>query len=180
MEALFRWFSSHMFFRRPVSINPEVFVDVQGNDSPSDVPQVLSNFGKNLIRLHCSPASDLLLQKMPLHRLTKVTCFLSNWIYLIRSLGHAFAIQVMSDLHLEYSFHRPGNSTVVGYEAFDFKPCAPVLALLGDVGLVSQNGLFVFLRRQLLKYEKILYVMGNHEFYDSYFVCQFFSCSLSC
>ena len=141
------------------------------------------NLGKNLIHLHCSAgASDLylLLQKMPIHRLTKVPCFLSKWVYLIQCLGHAFAIQVMSDLHLEYSFHCPGNSTVAGYEAFDCKPCAPVLALLGDVGLVSQNGLFVFLRRQLLKYEKILYVMGNHEFYDSYFVCQISSCSLAC
>ena len=87
-------------------------------------------------------------------------------------LDYAFPIQVMSDLHLEFPFRGPGNSTIAGYDAFDCKPCAPILALLGDVGLVFQDGLFVFLRRQLLKYEKILYVMGNHEFYLSSYVRQ--------
>ncbi len=85
----------------------------------------------------------------------------------------------MSDLHLEYSFPGAGNSTVAGYDAFDCKPCTSVLALLGDVGLVSEDGLFVFLRRQLLKYEKILYVMGNHEFYNSYYVGQIVNSPIS-
>jgi len=90
--------------------------------------------------------------------------------------GCAFPIQVVSDLHLEFSFRGQGNSTMAGYDAFDCKPCSPVLALLGDIGLVSHEGLFVFLRRQLLKYEKILYVMGNHEFYSGSYVCIYFFC----
>ena len=89
----------------------------------------------------------------------------------MRGSDCAFPIQVMSDLHLEYKLCGPGNTTVAGYNAFDCEPCAAVLALLGDIGLASHNGLLVYLRRQLLKYEKILYVMGNHEFYDSSYVC---------
>jgi hypothetical protein len=92
----------------------------------------------------------------------------------MQDLDCTFPIQVMSDLHLEFSFRGPENNVIPGYDAFDCKPCSPVLALLGDIGLVSHEGLFVFLRRQLLKYEKILYVMGNHEFYSSCYVCIYF------
>jgi len=99
-----------------------------------------------------------------------VSCVYCAEIFLMRGLGCAFPIQVMSDLHLEFTFRGPGNSGIAGYNAFDCKPCATVLALLGDIGLVSHEGLFVFLRRQLLKYEKILYVMGNHEFYSGSYV----------
>ena len=97
-----------------------------------------------------------------------------SWVLSHARFGLYYS-QVMSALHLEYSFHGPGNSTIAGYDAFNCKPCAPVLALLGDVGLVSQYGLFVFLRRQL-----ILYVMGNHEFYYSYFVCRFLPLLMIC
>jgi|ERR1700722_9263727 len=82
----------------------------------------------------------------------------------------------MSDLHLEVSFC--GSRDVPGYDAFDCKPFAPVLALLGDIGLVTQEKLFGFLRCQLLKYEKVFFVMGNHEFYHSSYVSRFLSPSL--
>jgi len=76
-------------------------------------------------------------------------------------------IQIMSDLHLEFYFLSPGKGSKPGYEIFECPPAAPVLALLGDIGLCAQDKLFDFLERQLEKYEKILYVMGNHEGYKA-------------
>jgi len=72
----------------------------------------------------------------------------------------------MSDLHLE---NYPSRDSLPGYEKFDCTPSSPILALLGDTGLVAQDGLFPFLQRQLLKYEKIFFLMGNHEYYHSTF-----------
>ena len=76
----------------------------------------------------------------------------------------------MSDLHLEGTFHCPGGDTLPGYDVFNCRPFSPVLALLGDIGLTAQDGLFVFLQRQLSKYEKIFFVMGNHEYYRTSYV----------
>ena len=84
-------------------------------------------------------------------------------------------IQMMSDLHLEFYFNRPGMGSQPGYQVFECSPAAPVLALLGDIGLCKHDKLFSFLERQLKKYEKIFYVMGNHEGYQSTYV----SCKLS-
>jgi len=76
----------------------------------------------------------------------------------------------MSDLHLEFYFRQQGGGAGPGYSAFDCAPAAPVLALIGDIGLASHDGLFTFLERQLHKYEQILYVMGNHEGYENTYV----------
>ncbi|KAK3933525.1 hypothetical protein QBC46DRAFT_414706 [Diplogelasinospora grovesii] len=40
---------------------------------------------------------------------------------------------------------------------------APNLALLGDIGHVMDDGLFVFLERQLSRYWNAFFLMGNHE-----------------
>ncbi|OAA62744.1 hypothetical protein SPI_04284 [Niveomyces insectorum RCEF 264] len=61
--------------------------------------------------------------------------------------------QIISDLHLE---------TRASY-GFALKQTAPNLALLGDIGQVVDNGLFVFLEKQLRRYWNVLFVLGNHE-----------------
>jgi hypothetical protein len=77
----------------------------------------------------------------------------------------------MSDLHLEFYFNRPGTGSHPGYQVFECSPAAPVLALLGDIGLCKHDDkLFDFLERQLKKFEKIFYVMGNHEGYQLTYV----------
>jgi hypothetical protein len=68
------------------------------------------------------------------------------------------SIQILSDLHLE----------VIGnYDAFEVMPQAPYLALVGDIGAVSDEGFFSFLRRQLAQFRAVLFVPGNHEAYHS-------------
>jgi hypothetical protein len=67
-----------------------------------------------------------------------------------------FRLQILSDLHLE------GAST-----PFTFPAHAPNLALLGDVGLSRTPDLFNFIRAQLLRFQKVFYVLGNHEPYHS-------------
>jgi len=81
-------------------------------------------------------------------------------------VGRPLGIQVMSDLHLEFPFRNStGDDSVLGYQAFDCTPSAPILALLGDIGLIAHDELFIFLERQLFKYDKIFFLLGNHEYY---------------
>lgn len=80
------------------------------------------------------------------------------------------AVQLMSDLHLEFHFKQHDGETVPGYEAFDITPVAPTLALLGDIGVTVDDGLFSFLEKQLRGFERVLFVMGNHEGYNSSYV----------
>lgn len=70
------------------------------------------------------------------------------------------SIQIVSDLHLE--IHDD-------YADYTIKPGAPVLALLGDIGLVARHrdALANFLARHLRVFEAILFVPGNHEAYHS-------------
>jgi hypothetical protein len=77
----------------------------------------------------------------------------------------------MSDIHLEFYFNQPGNGSHPGYQVFECSPAVPVLALLGDIGLCKDGDkLFDFLERQLKKYEKVFYVMGNLEGYQLTYV----------
>jgi predicted MPP superfamily phosphohydrolase len=71
-------------------------------------------------------------------------------------------IQIVSDLHLETPVARPS------YASFNLNLHANYLCLLGDIGLVKDDGLFFFLE-SLLKSTpnlKIFYVLGNHEPYQ--------------
>ena len=68
------------------------------------------------------------------------------------------SIQILSDLHLEVTRN---------YDAFEVIPRAPYLALVGNIGAVSDEGLFSFLRRQLAQFRAVLFVAGNHEAYHS-------------
>lgn len=65
-------------------------------------------------------------------------------------------IQFMSDLHLEKK----------GYIALAIPREAPYLLLLGDIGLLRQESLFLdFLRRECEMFDLVMLVLGNHEFY---------------
>ena len=68
------------------------------------------------------------------------------------------SIQVMSDLHLE-----SGS----GYETFIIEPRAPYLALLGDIGNTRDPKLYPFLETQLRQFQKVFFLLGNHEPYHS-------------
>jgi hypothetical protein len=85
-------------------------------------------------------------------------------------------IQLMSDLHLEIE-----RGIEIDYGNFDIPALAPTLALLGDIGVVEDARLFLFLRKLLGKFETILYVLGNHESYRATYVSaeQHHSCLLS-
>lgn len=80
-------------------------------------------------------------------------------------------VQIVSDLHLDLFFPRPGAIGVQpGYTVFECAPSARILALLGDIGIAAHGGLYEFLQRQLYKYRHIFYVMGTHEGYQSTYV----------
>ena len=69
----------------------------------------------------------------------------------------------MSDLHLETPKARPS------YDDFIIQPQCPCLALLGDIGNVSDAQLFGFLEKQLHQFAIVLYLLGNHEPYGTSF-----------
>lgn len=70
------------------------------------------------------------------------------------------SFQILSDLHLE---------THGSYD-FPIKHTAANLALLGDIGQVAHDGLFVFLERQLKRYWNVVFILGNHEPYGTSWV----------
>ncbi|KAJ2974966.1 hypothetical protein NQ176_g5781 [Zarea fungicola] len=66
-------------------------------------------------------------------------------------------IQVLSDIHLEVGQQ---------YTSFTFPATAPYLLLAGDVGrLLDYDSYLAFLKKQILRYENVFLVLGNHEFY---------------
>jgi len=67
-------------------------------------------------------------------------------------------LQILSDLHLE---------SPAAYDIFSIVPKAPFLALLGDIGYVTDEGFFPFLRKQLAIFRVVFLVLGNHEAYHS-------------
>ncbi|KAI0090970.1 Ser/Thr protein phosphatase protein [Irpex rosettiformis] len=72
-------------------------------------------------------------------------------------------IQVLSDLHLEYS-QPPGTPETPGEAyAYDIPVCAGYLALLGDTGCTCDDRLFNWLDIQLTKFRIVFYLSGNHE-----------------
>jgi hypothetical protein len=69
-------------------------------------------------------------------------------------------IQIASDLHIEF------NGTLDQVPNDIILPRAPVLALLGDVGLAFTPLLQDFLHLQADRFETVLFLAGNHEFYN--------------
>lgn len=65
--------------------------------------------------------------------------------------------QVMSDLHLEMGSQ---------YTSFNITQRAPNLILAGDIGrLCDYDPLKAFLIKQIKQFERVFFVLGNHEFY---------------
>eukprot|EP00931_Biecheleriopsis_adriatica_P101326 TRINITY_DN76490_c0_g1_i1.p1 TRINITY_DN76490_c0_g1~~TRINITY_DN76490_c0_g1_i1.p1 ORF type:complete len:407 (-),score=19.75 TRINITY_DN76490_c0_g1_i1:199-1380(-) len=75
------------------------------------------------------------------------------------------ALQIASDLHLE---HYSKLSEIDQNTKFSqiIVPSAPVLALLGDIGIPTHPIYRRFLLRQAEEFEAVLILAGNHEFYD--------------
>ena len=70
-------------------------------------------------------------------------------------------LQIISDLHLE---HRPGP---IDYEEF-VKPSANIIGLLGDIGSPYDPKLEHFIDWCSLRFQHVLYIPGNHEYYSQY------------
>jgi len=68
-------------------------------------------------------------------------------------------IQIVSDLHIELYDE---------WKDLDFliEPQAPILALLGDIGYACTHQLRDFLHSQCDRFEKVLLLAGNHEYYN--------------
>ena len=89
-----------------------------------------------------------------------VHSFLSNSLYPILVRGfdvYSMAkFQILSDLHLE---------DPSAYDVFKISPTAPYLALLGDIGVVKDDGFFPFVETQLRQFKIVFFLLGNHEPY---------------
>ena len=68
-------------------------------------------------------------------------------------------VQLASDLHLEINKDTPFEEIL--------EPCAPILILAGDVGNPTDLRYSEFLEWCGSKYEKIVLIAGNHEYYSS-------------
>ncbi|KAL1872954.1 hypothetical protein Daus18300_004094 [Diaporthe australafricana] len=67
-------------------------------------------------------------------------------------------LQILSDLHLE---------SPKAYDFYEIKPTAPYLALLGDIGCVSDPAYLTFLSAQVAQFRIVFHLLGNHEPYGS-------------
>lgn len=74
-------------------------------------------------------------------------------------------IQIVSDIHLE-STAKP----IKRLEEY-LTPSAPYLALLGDIGWIRDPLLKQFLTKVCTMYQKVFYVYGNHEWYNTKHSC---------
>ena len=85
----------------------------------------------------------------------------------VADAGGSVAVQIASDLHLE--FYSCPAEDAWREEELDrmIVPRAPVLALLGDIGIPTHPVYRSFLLRQAERFEAVLVITGNHEFYDS-------------
>lgn len=71
-------------------------------------------------------------------------------------------IQIASDLHTEfYGLHSTSAPLHL------IVPRAPVMALLGDIGNAFTDSLRAYLHIQAGIFEKVLFIVGNHEFYNN-------------
>jgi hypothetical protein len=71
-------------------------------------------------------------------------------------------IQIASDLHLEFY----ENAKAIPDDII--VPSAPILALLGDIGLSFTDSLETFLHQQADRFEHVLFLAGNHEYYNNF------------
>ena len=73
-------------------------------------------------------------------------------------------VQIASDLHLE--FIREDCGAECDLDSI-VAPSAPILALLGDIGIPTAPIYTEFLLKQAERYQAVLVLTGNHEFYDT-------------
>ena len=99
-----------------------------------------------------------LLPTQHLHLLLFADPCMFEYMSIFRSLPKKQChIQFMSDLHLER----------VQYQ-FDIPKAAPILILGGDIGRFCDFDAYsTFMRKQCEKFDRVLLVAGNHEFYGS-------------
>lgn len=70
------------------------------------------------------------------------------------------SFQIVSDLHLEQNFIRDPFSVI--------RPVSPILVLAGDVGsLRDMSQLAEFFTKLCDGFQDVIYVVGNHEYYQS-------------
>ncbi len=74
-------------------------------------------------------------------------------------------IQILSDLHLEVP--PPRQSRLADSYQYTFPVQAEILALLGDIGATTDDGLFDWLHAQLKRFKAVFFLSGNHESYGS-------------
>lgn len=72
-------------------------------------------------------------------------------------------LQYVSDLHVE--FLSKVGTTALANSIMEAAPEASVLVLAGDIGTLTSGNLFTFLDTIEPRYDKVLYVFGNHEYY---------------
>jgi Icc-related predicted phosphoesterase len=70
------------------------------------------------------------------------------------------SLQIVSDLHLESKYNRQHFKHLNQM----INPCGDYLALLGDIGNIKYNHLKLFLQQANDHYEKVFYILGNHEY----------------
>ena len=67
-------------------------------------------------------------------------------------------IQLLSDIHLEYYDNYPGIE-------FFIEPFSPILILAGDICYYKHPHFLEFFKEVSLRFEYIVFVPGNHEYY---------------
>ena len=69
-------------------------------------------------------------------------------------------MQIVSDLHIEYfqKYEDIPKDLII--------PKAPILALVGDIGIAFTDKLKKFIHFQAQQFENVLYIAGNHEFFQ--------------
>lgn len=73
--------------------------------------------------------------------------------------------QIMSDVHIETLYDKENPDHELDLDKF-IKPTAEILILAGDVGRVNRYGqLKKFMVTLCSKFQAVLYVLGNHEYY---------------
>lgn len=77
------------------------------------------------------------------------------------------AVQIASDLHIEFAERFvPAHPDDAALQSI-VTPSAPVLALLGDIGIPTYPVYRRFLLLQAERFEHVLVITGNHEYYDT-------------
>lgn len=76
-------------------------------------------------------------------------------------MAAAFSFQLASDLHIEH-YDDPSEVTSATF----LEPSSPILVIAGDCGCASDKVFATFLKDVASKFQHVLLVAGNHEFYQ--------------